>query len=234
MIKISFILLTAVMAIVFVAGFNLAASGAMTAEHRKQLIKNLVLFLACWLAYVTFISLSGILQTARLPPRIPLLLILPLFSVMIFFFRTQTFRQLLDAIPQHLLIYPQIFRIAVELLLLAMCREGIVPVAGTFEGYNYEIVIAITALAIGYVAQRKKRSLQVVLIAWNLGGLFTLATVVFIMVSHAYFPEIYSNPEQLSIQKFGAFPYTLLAGFLMPLAVFLHICSLKKLIHQNR
>lgn len=185
-----------------------------------------------WIAYVSAISLSGLLQTTSLPPRIPLLLIFPLFGFLFWLISRQRSQDVINAIPAAGLIYAQVFRVPVELLLHALYRKGMLPRMGTFEGYNFEIVIGITSLLVGYFGYTRKALPRSVLILWNCCGLLTLTIVVFILISHAYFPGIYAHPEPLSIQNFGAFPYTLLAGVLMPLAVFMHVISIKKLLRQ--
>ncbi len=189
--------------------------------------------LIAWLVYVSLLSLAGVFRVGGLPPRIPLLLILPAFAFMTYFFRSQETKDLIAATPASWLVYAQSFRVVVELMLHALFLKGVLPKAGTYEGYNYELVIGITALAVGYWGYTRKALPKIALIIWNVSGLATLATIVFIMISHAYFPGIYSNPEKLNIADFGSFPYTLLAGFLMPLAVFMHVFSLKKLASEK-
>ena len=228
MIKISFVALTAIMAFVLLTGINRISRTVMEKDAQKRLISRAAWTMLGWLCYVALISLTGVLQSGSVPPRIPLLLIAPLFAAMIYYIRTPTFKLLLAATPAHWLIYPQVFRIGVELLLAALYHEGILPKAGTFEGYNFEIVTALISLAVGTVALKKWKILYPAITAWNIIGLGTLAIIVFIFVSHAYFPSIYNNPEKLSMRHFGSFPYTLLPGFLMPLAVFLHIASMIK------
>lgn len=228
MINTSFIALTLVMAVLLVSGISSAALKTMTKKDATRLTLKVLVSILAWLTYVAVVSVSGILQTASLPPKIPLLLVFPLFTFIAIVVRTNTFRKLLAATPGHYLIYPQVFRVAVELLLLALFRKGLVPEAATFEGYNFEIVVATTALATGYIALNKKTSQYHYIRLWNICGLTTLTIVVFIFMSTAYFPSIYNHPEKLDIVAFGTFPNTLLAGFLMPLAVFLHIASLMK------
>lgn len=229
MIKASFILLTIIMAALVYAGVHAVSSKAIADEPKRGRFRLYVIVLiAGWLAYVSALSLTGILATKALPPRIPLMLILPCFLFIAWFFRGGRFRDVINATPPGWLVYSQSFRIVVELLLLGLYLEGILPKAGTFEGYNYEIITGITAIAVGYFGTTRKVLPRALLLLWNYMGLATLAIVVFIMVSHVYFPSIYSNPEPLLIADFGAFPYTLLAGFLMPLAVFLHVFSIVK------
>jgi hypothetical protein len=227
MIEAGFISLTIFMATLVYAGITqaYARTGGSAQQKRKFGIIVLVL-LTGWLSYVTLISLSGALATLAMPPRIPLLLILPCFAFMAWFFSSGRFKELIASTPAAWVVYAQSFRILVELLLHALFLKGILPKAATYEGYNYEIIVAIAAPIVAYLAIIKKVLPPITVFIWNIAGLCTLAIIVFIAISHAYFPGIYANPETLSIRDFGSFPFTLLAGFLMPVAVFMHIYSL--------
>ncbi len=193
-----------------------------------------LLLLAGWLTYVTAISFTGILTVMTLPPRIPLLLVLPCFVFIGWFFRSGRFTAFIAATPASWLVYAQSFRVVVELLLWRSAVEGLLPVRATFEGYNYEIVIGGTALLAGYLGYTRRVLPVFILRLWNYAGLVTLAIVVFLVISRAYAPGIYDDPGPFSAIDFGSFPVTLLAGFLMPLAVFLHVFSLVLLRHSQR
>lgn len=230
MIKAGFILLTLLMAVLVCVAIARTVALAFTDQRKQQRIKTrTIVLLTGWLSYVSILSLAGVFKVVGLPPRIPLLLILPVFAFMFYFFRSAHYKALIAMVPASWLVYAQTFRVVVELMLHGLFLQGILPKAGTFEGYNYEIVIAFSALAIGYWGYTRRVLPRTLLILWHFAGLTTLAIVVFIMISHAYFPHIYPHPETLRIEDFGSFPYTYLAGFLMPLAVFMHIASLVKL-----
>ncbi len=228
--KVLFVLLTLVMVTLCIAAVFYTRTITISAgplRRRKNIITAAMTSL--WLVYVAVISYSGLLQTTALPPRIPLLLILPLFVFIALFLSRRSNATLIDAIPLNWLIYAQVFRVAVELLLHQLSVEGIIPEDATFKGYNYEIVIAATAPLIAAGCIRSGRLIRLPLILWNIAGLTTLAIVVFLFMTHAYAPGIYTNAGPFSIIDFGSFPYTLLPGFLMPLAVFMHILALVKL-----
>jgi hypothetical protein len=229
MIKAGFILLTILMATLLYIGIAAVANRAITdASKQKQFKTRSLLILGGWLTYVSLLSLTGIFTTAELPPRVPLLLILPCLLFIFWFFKSNRFSNLISATPAGWLVYMQGFRIVVELLLLGMYTEGMIPRASTFEGYNYEILIGVSAFGIGYFGYTKKVLPPNLIIFWNFAGNLTLAIIGFIMISHAYFPHIYTNPGYLSIKEFGSFPYTLFAGFIAPVAIFMHIFSIIK------
>lgn len=235
MIKAGFILLTILMALLVFIGITNVASRTMTETGRlKRFRTRTALFLTGWLVYVTLLSFTGVFASLSLPPRIPLLLVLPAFTFMAYFFRSNRFTAIINATPASWLIYAQSFRIAVELMLAGMFMHGLLPKAATFEGYNYEIVIGITALLVGYFGYIRHSFSSTFILLWNVAGLCTLATVVFIIISYAYNPVMWPGADSHFIEHFGAFPYTLLAGFLMPLAVFMHIFSIVKIVRKTR
>ncbi|MCD6012171.1 MAG: hypothetical protein K0Q79_2033 [Flavipsychrobacter sp.] len=229
MLQAGFIILTVVLAIVlFVYSVNVV-SKAYSADKRKRFLFKAALVIFGWLAYVTFISLTGIFTDTSLPPRIPLLLVLPTFLFFIYFFRNRHFKPLIAQTPATWPVYFQSFRIFVELLIWQAYLNDILPKEASFEGYNFDVMIGITAPLVGYFLFRngvpKSKSL---IILWNIAGFITLAIVVSILISQAYFYSIWGLTESAVNKGFGLFPYTLLAGFLMPAAMFMHIFSLVK------
>jgi hypothetical protein len=216
------------MATLTYTGFALVAKTAFTPNGMSQKFKGYVaLLLTIWLGYITIASLAGVFAYSGMPPRIPLGLIVPAFSFIGWFFVSGRFKNFIAAMPASWLVYSQFFRVAVELLLFGLFTQGVLPVSATFEGYNYEIVIGITAPVVGYLCITKRILPAWVLLLWNIAGLCTLAAIVFIIISHAYLPALWTDGK-VKIEELGTFPYTLLPGFLMPLAVFMHIFSIVK------
>lgn len=228
MLQTGFILLTVLLAILlFALASSVASKAFAVAERRTFRIKTAVLLFS-WLAYISVFSACGIFTVASLPPRIPILLVFPTFAFMIYFFRSKKFKAFIAHTPPSWPIYIQSFRIVVELLILGMFLKGIFPKAATFEGYNFDIVMGLSAPVIGYVGFRKNAPNRLMVTLWNIAGFITLAAVVFVILSQAYFPHLWGVNESLVSKGGFAFPYTFLAGFLMPVAVFLHVYSLVK------
>lgn len=191
----------------------------------SSIVTKATLFLAAWLVFTAGLSLAGIFRVAGIPPRVPVLLVLPTFVFTGFFFFSGRFRHIINNIPAWWPVYFQVFRVAVELLLFGLGQQGRIPRAATFEGYNFDVLIGLTAPVTGWLVTRNKIGL-LALRLWNVAGLGTLAVVVFIFISHAYAPQMWHTDMNILISGFGDFPYTWLAGFLMPVAVFMHVCSL--------
>lgn len=227
MIKTGFILLTIALACLVHAGMAKLANDKFAHSPNGRRIKLITAFsLGGWLIYIAMMSLTGIFTTAALPPRIPLLLVFPVFLFMLYFFTSGRFKDIIAAVPPSWPVYLQSFRIVVELLLLSLFLNGLLPRAATFEGYNFDILIGLSAPIVGYLGFTVSKLSKPVIIIWNILGLLTLAIVVFIIIAYAYFPQLLNQQQNFFLKDFGIFPYTFLAGFFMPLAVFLHIFSI--------
>ncbi len=225
-----FILLTVIIAALLVAGsFTISTSAIADAGSRSAFRTRFVLFLCGWFAYITAMSFSGILTVPGFPPRFPLLLVVPAFAFIGFFFVSGRFKNMIANTPEKWLIYFQSFRILVELLLYKALLEGYVPREATFEGYNYDIVIGLAALVIPAIAFRGGQTNKPVLRLYNIAGLVTLTVVVFVFVTQFYFPGVWHKQPSDAPIVIARFPYAFLPGFLMPAAVFIHIYTLVRM-----
>ena len=230
MLQAGFISLTIALALLIYSGASKIALKAIPdMERQRHFIVRTALLIIVWICYISALSVTGFFTVAALPPRIPIFLVLPAFLFMAYFFASGRFKSIIVATPVHWLINLQAFRIIVELLIWGLFLKGILPGAATFEGYNFDILIGLTAPLIAYFYVQKQLPGKSVLILWNLAGLATLAIVVFILISHAYFPGIWHYRNDILGSGLGIFPYTFLAGFFMPLAVFLHVFTIIRL-----
>lgn len=228
MLKAGFILLTAVLAVIIFAGASYAANRAFAERNKQNAFKiKTALLLVLWITYVSGMSINNVFLDPSLPPRIPLLLVLPFFIFIAYFFLSGRYKHIIAAIPLSWLMYFQTFRIMVELLLFGLFMEHMLPWAATFEGYNFDVGIGITAPIFGFLAS-KKRINTLGIRAWNIIGLLTLLAVVVIINTYAYRPWLFNETSTILGKGFGTFPFIFFAGFFMPLAVFMHIFSLVK------
>ena len=66
------------------------------------------------------------------------------------------------------------------------------------------------------------------IIAWNIAGLVILGNTVRVFITAAYFPEVFGESQSMLGPQFVQMPFLLIAGFFMPLAVFVHALSIKQ------
>lgn len=202
-------------------------------QHKPKKKILLGLSLLTWHIYVFLIVKSGIIKSFELPPRFPLLLVMPTFIIMGAFLYSNRNKEWIKAIPNHWLAYVQSFRIAVETLFVFAVVEGILHWQVTIHGYNYDMFVGISALVVGLLIQKKLISNKLA-IAWNISGLLILAVVVFTFVTTSFIPSLWgSDVPLLPMKALAYYPFALVAGFLMPVAVFLHIWSIMQLSKRD-
>ncbi|MFN3667417.1 MAG: hypothetical protein ACK4S0_14725 [Sediminibacterium sp.] len=195
------------------------------AENPKKQIRDYLLIGFFWLIYLLLISKAGVLNNFGLPPRVPLLLVFPTVIASIVFTGRKSFRNILEQVPLHLPVFFTSFRIFVEVLIYGAYLNGVFPQRVTFEGLNYDIFVGLSALPVGAFLVKKKLPLQALWL-WNIISLMVLAITVYAFVSTYYFTD---HLPSTSKTAFVQFPYLLLASVLLPIAVFLHVFSLRQI-----
>ncbi len=190
---------------------------------QKKLLKRYVLILLGWGIYLFSLEQSGLLMNFSLPPRIPLLVVFPAIFLGIYLSGRASFSSALDRIPPHLIIYFQSFRILVELLIYGAFLNGILPQQVTFEGTNMDIIVGVSAIPVAIMVHKRKLSRRA-LLSWNVVSLMILAVTAGTFVYTFY--TISLSTENM---RFVTFPYLLLAAVLLPIAVFLHVISIRQL-----
>jgi len=189
----------------------------------------LVLGLILWQLFIFIFSLTDIIRSYEFPPLFAIAFIIPSFIFTgVFLYRNRN-KNWIKSIPEHWIIYFQSFRILVETLFVFSVAKGIFNYHVTIEGYNFDMIFAFTAPIITFLVYKIKVLPKKIILVWNYLGLLVLASVIFLFLTSIYKPEIYgSDLPLLPLQAF-TYPYVLIAGFLMPVAVFLHILSIIQL-----
>lgn len=194
-------------------------------SSKVKMIPTFTIAFAFWIGYVYLLSSSGVLSSLAFPPRVPLLIILPVLLFSVYISGSASFRDVLSRMPSHVPVYLQSFRVGVEVLIYGGFAEGIFPERATFNGLNYDILVGISAIAVGFLVHSGKIGAPG-LMAWNIIGLSILSVTVYAFLSSYYFYNHLGLPEPNT--RFTNFPYILLAAVLLPTAVFLHIISLRQ------
>ncbi len=132
------------------------------------------------------------------------------------------------AIPENWLTYIQSFRILVEILFVYSVSANVLHPIVTIEGYNFDMIFGASALIMWLFTYKIKIISKSILILWNYLGIAVLASVIFLFVSSVYFPNIWEKTEMMP-KAFATAPYVLVAGFLMPSAIFIHVLSIIRL-----
>ncbi len=217
-----------------------ATSAGYTSAEKRRFMIGYAFFFMAWAAYLSLLSLTGVLNTVSMPPRLPLLVILPAFAIIAYFFTANRFRRIISAFSIKFPVYYQSFRILVELLILGAYLKGLGPLHVTFEGYNFDILAGISAPIIGIIAFRNGKVATGLLRVWNICCLLLLANIVFIFNTLVLRPDMWGFASTPVSTILFQLPYLFIAGVYMPTAVFMHVFSFvklrqyKKAVHQAR
>ena len=166
-------------------------------QHLAERISGL---LSIWLIYILILSESDILEDFSLPPRLPLLIVIPAILFILAITGRDRFRDVLMQTPRHLPVYLQSFRIVVELLIYGAFLEGVFPEKATFKGLNYDILVGLSAPLIAWLYQYRKIS-DKALLTWNVVSLVVLSLTVYSFISTYYFSDYVQSMNNMDFVK---------------------------------
>lgn len=228
--KLGYITLSVLVFVLLILIGNYAINKSTDDEKLKSKRKRtLLISMLLWQVYVFLIGSSGFLANFSLPPRMPLLLILPLFLFTGIFLYQSRNKKWITSIPPLWLTAYQSFRIIVETLFVLSIPIGVLHKNVTIQGYNYDMIVGLTAPIIAFIVYRSRKTPRKLLIGWNYFGLGVLACTVFVFITTAFVPQFYGFEATPLAPDFGLYPYVLVPALLMPSAVFIHILSLIQL-----
>lgn len=216
------------------SGLKWALNRSMTDEKkRKRAFRRVLLAVSGWLLLISAISFTDFLQDFEaLPPRMFLFLWTPPL-VLIWLLNTKSIGQLLRVLPPQWLIYIQVFRVPVELMLWGQFLLGLTPVQMTLEGQNLDILAGLSAPLIGLLIARKSKHSLTAALLWNIFCLGLLINIVAVAILSFPSPfRIFMNePANTLITEF---PFIFLPLVLVPIAYYGHALSIKQLLMLRR
>lgn len=205
----------------------------MDPERTNQLVRRVQLGLYSWLLLLAALSLRGWFQADEEHPGRLLLILIPPLIAIIWLLVDPRFYRLLKGLPESWLLYGQSFRFLQDLFLYFGYSIGIVPMQMTFLWLNFDFTVGLTAPIAGYVFFGKQRFQRFEAIVWNVFGIVLLIhNFLIALVS-------YPGPQQVFMRQpdssfLADFPYSWIVGFFLPLALLMHLLSLKQLIYSDR
>ena len=229
MLKLGYIGLTIAVCVLLIHFGFTAIDKTFNEESRKRKKTILISGLVLWQVYIFFVAASGFIQTFSFPPRFALSMIIPSFIFIGMFVYQNRDKSWIMNISPNWLFFFQSFRILVELLFVGSVAAGLLHNEASIEGYNFDMVYAFTILIVGYFVFVKQAAGLRLIRAWNYLGLLVLASIIFVFMSTIYKPELYGATEPMLPIDGLTYPYVLVAGFLMPVAVFIHVLSITQL-----
>jgi hypothetical protein len=188
--------------------------------HRRAALRVLA-GLAVWFLYAGLMAHFGILRNSTMrPPGIAFIGVPILLFLIFFVIRSSANARIALAFPLWLILGTQCFRIGVELFLHQLWIEGLVPKMLTFGGANVDIYVGLSAPLIAWLSTRGRWGLKLAGF-WNILGFLALLNVVIRAVLTAPGPINLLHTE-VPDRMIATFPFVLIPGFFVPLALVLH------------
>jgi hypothetical protein len=187
-----------------------------------------------WLLFLAVLSQTAFLQDFNAIPPHFAIVVLPAFIAVVSLSLSHKAILLLNSVSLKELIYVQTFRVFMEFILWLLYLDDIIPVQMTFEGYNYDILIGISALIVAYYYDSGIEffNRKWFLIGWNIAGIVLLINIVVIAIISTPTPFRYFMNEPANT-VIAYFPFVWLPGFVVPFALAMHLFSLRKLIAND-
>jgi hypothetical protein len=185
-----------------------------------------------WVFFTAFASWKGVFNDlSSTPPPFFLFLAGQMLFLLFFIFVSAPGRAL-TRIPQWILIGGQAFRIGVELILAQLAAEGLLAHELTFRGVNQDIWSGILGLGLALLIRKVGvEKCRTAMIAYNFVGLALLFNIVVRAIGSAPTPfQFLHYPVDTWVVT--VFPMQWLPFFLVPLALAMHLISLKKLFSR--
>lgn len=219
------ILLSLAMVGALVYGLNVALTRAGYPSRARLAYRYLVgIALLVYLTGLTvFVQQDYFSNGDALPARVFGLFLAPV-GVGIFLCLRRKFRQLLRLLPGAWLVGAQSFRLMTEGVFYLGLTAGFVPYQLTFLGFNQDIAVGVSAI-LGAVAFFGKHTSRFQIVVWNIFGMllqFTLLANIILSLPSRW--QIFRAAP--SADFIVEVPFVWIPGFLMPLAVCLHLFSL--------
>lgn len=219
-------LLSVACMVVIMRGLQLALrrTGWGQAEQKNIFNKTLVT-ITLWAGLVGLLAWKGVFSNfSKMPPGPVLTVLLPLPVVIAVAFSKKG-SQLIKAVPPYWLVGMQSFRILVEILLWRTFLLNLIPIQMTFEGYNFDGLSGVLAIAFALILRKKWSSFFA--LVYNIIGIGLLINILVIAVLSMPTPFRYfmNEPPNTLIAEF---PFIYLPAVLVVIAYSLHIFSLRQ------
>jgi hypothetical protein len=224
------IFFTTTVAVWFVANYFKQAlvKVSINDKFRTKIVRGFMIIAFIWSCFSLAIGKLGILDSkVSAGSFIPVVIIIPCVVVLILV-RTKIVTAILDEMPDALLIRAGMFRLFFEPIAYLLYLEDHIPIEMTLQGYNPEMMVAISApvlIALFFNDDVKKYNVAII---WNFIGLLSLGLFVWMILSLPPDPGRYYVFERPYLIM-SSFPFILYPALYVPIAFMLHIFSIKQL-----
>ena len=206
-----------------------------TASKRvdSKVSTGILLAIGCWLILQSLLSFTGLYKSfpSAIPPKIILFGVFPAVMAILWLFNSRKGKQFIDRLSMQMLTYVHLIRIPVELCLYGLFINGAVPELMTFEGRNMDILAGLSSPLVGFFGIGKSKMGKFSLLTWNFICLGLLLNIVVNAVLSAPSPFQQFAFDQPNVAILN-FPFSWLPTFVVPLVLFAHLASIRKIISK--
>lgn len=194
-----------------------------------QYSKKVLMVLLVWAVITAGLGVMGFYQqNYQMPPRF-LFLVGPGVAAVFVLFATRRGRAFIDSVNIADLTLLHSVRLPVELVLYQLYAASLVPQIMTFDGSNFDIITGLSAPLVYYFAFKRKALNTRWVLAWNFACLLLLFAIMAIAILSSATPFQQFGFEQPNTGV-TYFPFVWLPGIIVPVALFSHLVSIKKLL----
>jgi hypothetical protein len=185
---------------------------------RKVLISYLLIVVA-----ICTLSVFGFFNNPDIPPKFAPVFIAIFATVIFLLIKAKGKLILLTDKGIVFLIALHVYRILMELLLVMLYGENIIPKEITWHGFNFDVIIGITAPIFAIIYARSPEKAKAAVLIWNVLGIISLLNIMVMAILSIDLPIRMFSLNSLP----HYFPGILIPAFLFPLALYLHIITIK-------
>ena len=201
---------------------------SLSSAISKKLLLIVSVAVILWLVLQSNLSLNGFyLNFNAVPARFLALVLAPLIAMVLSLVLAG--RQLAQKLSLKKLTAIHLVRIPVEITLWWLFHKQYVPKLMTFEAGNIDILAGFSAAIILLVAFNDNVIKQKLLIVWNIAGLLLLFNIIIRALLSIPGPLQRLAFEQPNL-AINYFPFVFLPSVIVPIVLFSHIISLRKLL----
>ncbi len=157
------------------------------------------------------------------------LLSIPLGALLFAWKKNTAFQNFLETIPTWLLVSTQSYRM-VGLAFLIFYLQGVLPFEVGFVTGVFDILVALSAVTVAWLVYHKSTKEKPLVLVWCGFGLLDFA-LAFTIVGLSFFGLIQLVPEPTAM---AMPPLTIISIFQVPLAMFIHIYLINRVLHTPR
>jgi hypothetical protein len=194
--------------------------------------KRVLVISVLWLLLQGLVSLTGFYTDySSMPPRFLLAVTPPLLCILFISFsrKGQIFT---DTFDSAWLTYLHAIRIPVEVVLVMLFVEGMVPEIMTFEGRNFDILAGLSAPFVSWFGYVRNKISRPFLLMWNIICVILLLNIVVTAVLSAPLPFQQFGFGQPNIAVFH-YPFIWLPAFIVPVVLFSHIVLIRGILSSG-